>query len=34
ALVTQSNAPSWGLGRISNRQAGIRDYHYLSGTSM
>ncbi|KAL1953731.1 hypothetical protein VTO42DRAFT_2330 [Malbranchea cinnamomea] len=28
ALVTQSNAPSWGLGRISNRQAGIRDYHY------
>ncbi|KAF3481670.1 alkaline serine protease [Arthroderma uncinatum] len=25
-LVTQSNAPSWGLGRVSHRQAGSRDY--------
>lgn len=30
ALQTQRNAPSWGLGRISNRQVGIRDYHYDS----
>lgn len=28
ALVTQRNAPAWGLGRISNRQAGVADYHY------
>nr|AJD23192.1 subtilisin-like protease [Onygena corvina] len=25
-LVAQRNAPSWGLGRVSHRQAGSRDY--------
>lgn len=25
-LVTQRGAPSWGLGRVSHRQAGSRDY--------
>jgi subtilisin family serine protease len=28
APTVQRNAPSWGLGRISNRQRGIRDYYY------
>ncbi|KAF3480224.1 alkaline protease [Arthroderma uncinatum] len=28
ALTTQSNAPSWGLGRISHRGAGSSDYVY------
>jgi subtilisin family serine protease len=28
APTVQRNAPSWGLGRISNRQANIRDYYY------
>ncbi|WEW55493.1 hypothetical protein PRK78_000924 [Emydomyces testavorans] len=28
ALVTQSNAPSWGLGRVSHKRNGSRDYVY------
>ncbi|EEP80615.1 conserved hypothetical protein [Uncinocarpus reesii 1704] len=28
--VTQSNAPTWGLGRISHRSKGVRDYVYDS----
>ncbi|EEP79731.1 conserved hypothetical protein [Uncinocarpus reesii 1704] len=28
ALVTQRNAPTWGLGRISHKQRGSRDYVY------
>ncbi|EEP81307.1 conserved hypothetical protein [Uncinocarpus reesii 1704] len=27
-VVTQRNAPSWGLGRISSQRPGSRDYHY------
>lgn len=27
-LETQRNAPSWGLGRVSHKQSGIRDYVY------
>lgn len=27
-LVTQEDAPSWGLGRISSEEAGVADYTY------
>ncbi|KAF3480152.1 Subtilisin-like protease 11 [Arthroderma uncinatum] len=27
-FITQQNAPSWGLGRVSHRQNGTRDYVY------
>jgi subtilisin family serine protease len=29
-LVTQQNVPSWGLGRVSSRTAGIDNYVYDS----
>ncbi|KAK1760394.1 peptidase S8/S53 domain-containing protein [Echria macrotheca] len=33
ALITQPNAPSWGLGRISHRARGNADYTYQPPTS-
>ncbi|EEP80328.1 hypothetical protein UREG_05170 [Uncinocarpus reesii 1704] len=27
-IIEQPNAPTWGLGRVSNRQVGINDYFY------
>ncbi|WEW58671.1 subtilisin-like serine protease [Emydomyces testavorans] len=30
ALETQRNPPTWGLGRVSSRQAGTKDYFYDS----